>query len=40
MSWYVSAIINDTLHHIFSDCWWICTYHIFQEAPEEKIRTS
>jgi len=33
MSWYVSAIINDTLHHIFPGCWWICIYHIFQEAP-------
>jgi len=29
----VCFAVNDTLHHIFSDCWWICIYHVFQEAP-------
>jgi len=29
----MSAVINDTLHHIFFGYWWICIYYIFQEAP-------
>jgi len=35
-SWYVSAVINDTLHHIFSDCWWICIYYIFKKPQKGK----
>jgi len=35
MSWYVSAVINDMLHHIFSGCWWIA-YTIFFKKPYRK----